>query len=117
MKITSRIFLVFLWFGIAAHAADQPIVLKAARMFDGKSNALVQNAVVIVESDKIVDAGSNLPIPNDAQVIDLGDTTAPPSIMDADSHLTADTSCNYSERRFQERDVNRSDQTMIAIAH
>src|SRR5437762_12587654 len=90
MKITSRIFLVFLWFGIAAHAADQPIVLKSARMFDGKSNALVQNAVVIIEGDKIVDAGSNLPIPNDAQVIDLGDATVSPGFMDAHTHLTAD---------------------------
>src|SRR5207247_4754334 len=63
MKSTSRIFLVFLCFDVSAHAADQSIALKAARMFDGKSNALVQNAVVIVQGDKIVDAGSNLPIP------------------------------------------------------
>src|SRR5438067_12047926 len=117
MKITSRIFLAFLWFGIAAHAADQPIVLKAARMFDGKSNALVQNAVVIIEGDKIVDAGSNLPIPNDAQVIDLGDATVSPGFMDAHTHLTADFSGNYSERRLQELDVNVSEQAIIAMAH
>src|SRR5437762_4582858 len=117
MKITPRIFLPFLWFGMAAHAADQPIVLKAARMFDGKSNALVQNAVVIIEGDKIVDAGSNLPIPNDAQVIDLGDATVSPGFMDAHTHLTADFSGNYSERRLQELDVNVSEQAIIATAH
>jgi len=117
MKITSRIFLVFLWFGIAAHAADQPIVLKAARMFDGKSNALVQNAVVIIEGDKIVDAGSNLPIPNDTPVIDLGDATVSPGFMDAHTHLTADFSGNYSERRLQELDMNVSEQAIIATAH
>ena len=32
-------------------------------MFDGKSNALVQNGVVVVQGDKIVDAGSNVGIP------------------------------------------------------
>ncbi|HVF71863.1 MAG TPA: hypothetical protein VM940_09665, partial [Chthoniobacterales bacterium] len=51
------------------------IALKAARLFDGKSKALITNAVVIVEGDKITDAGSNLPIPQGAQVIDLGDAT------------------------------------------
>jgi imidazolonepropionase-like amidohydrolase len=117
MKITSRVFLVFLWFDMAAHAADQPIVLKAARMFDGKSNALVQNAVVIIEGDKIVDAGSNLPTPDGAQVIDLGDATLSPGFMDAHTHLTADFSGNYSERRLQELDMNVSEQAIIATTH
>src|SRR5947207_5415204 len=117
MKITSRIFLVFLWFGMAAHAADQPIVLKAARMFDGKSNALVQNAVVIIEGDKIVDAGSNLPIPNDAQVIDLGDATLSPGFMDAHTHLTLDFSGDYNLLRLREVDLNVSEQAIIATGH
>lgn len=102
---------------MAAHAADQPIVLKAARMFDGKSNALVQNAVVIIEGDKIVDAGSNLPTPDGAQVIDLGDATLSPGFMDAHTHLTADFSGNYSERRLQELDMNVSEQAIIATTH
>ena len=102
---------------MTAHAADQPIVLKAARMFDGKSNALVQNAVVIIEGDKIVDAGSNLPTPDGAQVIDLGDATLSPGFMDAHTHLTADFSGNYSERRLQELDMNVSEQAIIATAH
>src|SRR6184192_4970129 len=114
MKITSRVLLVLLSFGIPAHGADQSVVLKAARMFDGKSNALVQNAVVIVQGDKIVDAGSNLPIPSGAQVIDLGDTTLCPGFMDAHTHLTADFSANYNERRLRELDLNVSEQAIRA---
>src|SRR5438034_11600415 len=116
MKSTSRIFLVFLCFDVSAHAADQSIALKAARMFDGKSNALVQNAVVIVQGDKIVDAGSNLPIPSGAQVIDLGDATLSPGFMDAHTHLTADFSGNYNERRLQQLDLNVSEQAIRATA-
>src|ERR1700757_3645863 len=116
MKITSRICLILLCFGVSALAADQPVVLKAARMFDGKSNALVQNAVVIVQGDKIVDAGSNLPIPSGAQVIDLGDATLSPGFMDAHTHLTADFSGNYNERRLQEVDLNVSEQAIRATA-
>ena len=117
MKIPSRIFLISLCFGVSAHAADQPIALKAARMFDGKSNALVQNAVVIVQGDKIVEAGSNLPIPSGAQVIDLGDATLSPGFMDAHTHLTLDYSGDYNLRRLKEVDLNVSEQAIIATTH
>jgi imidazolonepropionase-like amidohydrolase len=60
-------------------AADETIALKVARLFDGKSKAFVHNGVVIVQGDKIVDAGSNLPVPEGARVIDLGDATQRPS--------------------------------------
>ena len=114
MKITSRILLVLLSFGISAHAADETIALKAARLFDGKSSSLLQNGVVIVRGDKIVDAGSNLPLPSGAQVIDLGDATLSPGLMDAHTHLTADYSGNYNERRLQELDLNVSEQAIRA---
>ena len=116
MKITSRVLVILLSLGIATQAADQLIVLKAARLFDGKSNALLQNAVVIVQGDKIVDAGSNLPIPSAAQVIDLGDATLAPGFMDAHTHLTADFSGNYNERRLQQLDLNVSEQAIRATA-
>ena len=114
MKITLRVFVIFLSLRIAAQAADQLIVLKAARFFDGKSDALVQNAVVIVQGDKIIDAGSNLPVPSDAQVIDLVDATLSPGFMDAHTHLTADFSGNYNEHRLQELDLNVSEQAIRA---
>src|SRR5438874_871584 len=114
MKIPSRIFLISLCVGVSAHGADQPIAIKAPRMFDGKSNALVQNAVVIVQGDKIVEAGSNLPIPSGAQVIDLGDATLSPGFMDAHTHLTLDYSGDYNLRRLHELDLNVSEQAIRA---
>src|ERR1043165_2142415 len=117
MKITSRVLVIVLCLGIAAHAADQSIALKAARLFDGKSNALVQNAVVIVQGDKIVDIGINLPAPSDAQVIDLGDATLSPGFMDAHTHLTADFSGNYNQRRLQEVDLNVFEQAIVATKY
>src|SRR5438128_1412055 len=109
-------FLSLFVFTVAAHAADQTIALKAARLFDGKSNALVQNGVVIVQGDKIVDAGSNLPIPSGAQVVDLGDATLSPGFMDAHTHGTTECSGNYNERRLQEVDLNVSEQAIRATA-
>src|SRR5438046_3158211 len=118
MKIMSRVLLALFCLGIAANAADQTtIVLKAARMFDGKSKALVQNAVVIVQGDKIVDVGSNLPVPDGARVVDLGDATLSPGFMDAHTHLTLDFSGNYNQRRLHELDLNVSEQAIHATAY
>jgi imidazolonepropionase-like amidohydrolase len=117
MKITRYVAAAFFGFAVLAHAADELIALKAARMFDGKSNTLVQNAVVVVKANKIVVAGSNIPIPAGAQVIDLGDSTLCPGFMDAHTHLTLDYSGDYNQRRLNELDLNVSEQAIIATTH
>ena len=99
---------------IPIRAADNVIVLKAERMFDGKSKTLVQHGVVIVQGDKIVDVGSNLPVPDGSKVIDLGDATLSPGFMDAHTHLTLDYSGDYNMRRLHELDLNVSEQAIRA---
>src|SRR6266446_142304 len=91
----------------SAMAADQIIALKAARLFDGKSRALIQNGVVLVQGDKIVDAGANVAVPPDAQVIDLGDATLSPGFMDAHTHITLDYT-NYQATRLRELQISTS---------
>ena len=88
--------------------STQPIALKAARLFDGKSKTLVPNGVVVIEGNTITAAGSNVPIPDNAQIIDLGDATLSPGFMDAHTHLTFDFSGNYNERRLRMLDENIS---------
>ena len=117
MKIIRCVVVVFFCLAVSAHAADELIALKAARMFDGKSNAIVQNGVVVVQGDRIVDAGSNVGIPNAAHVIDLGDATLCPGFMDAHTHLTLDFSGDYNQRRLKEVDLNVSEQAIIATAY
>jgi imidazolonepropionase-like amidohydrolase len=77
----------------------------------------VQNAVVIVQGDKIVDVGSNLPVADGARVVDLGDATLSPGFMDAHTHLTLDFSGNYNQRRLHELDLNVSEQAIQATAY
>ena len=113
MKVTRCIVAAF-FLAVSARGADEVIAVKAARIFDGKSSALLQNGVVVVEGDKIADAGSNLPIPSSARVIDLGDATLCPGFMDAHTHLTDDFSGNYNERRLRELDLNVSEQAIRA---
>ena len=68
-------------------AFAKPIVIKAARMFDGKSDAVVAPGIVVVDGNKIVAAGPKATIPAGADVIDLGNATLLPGFMDAHTHL------------------------------
>ena len=72
-------------------AADNVIAIKAARLIDGTGAAPRANAVVIVTNDRITSVGSNSPIPAGATVIDLGDATLLPGLIDAHTHLVGRT--------------------------
>lgn len=80
---------------VLAQEPPKIIALKAARMFDGTGDAIVNNAVVVVTGNKITATGPNAAIPANAQVIDLGDVTLLPGFIDAHVHLTVEMSDNW----------------------
>jgi imidazolonepropionase-like amidohydrolase len=94
------------------------IALKAARLFDGKSKTLLPNGVVLVQGNKIIAVGSNLAVPNDAQVIDLGDATLSPGFIDAHTHLTMDFYSNsYDELRLKTLEESEPQMAFKSIPH
>ncbi len=97
---TNLLFLVFLSFQSPVHGpgpAPAPIVLKAARLFDGKSESLLQNATVLVEGKLIKAVGVGLAVPDGSSVIDLGDATLCPGFIDAHTHLTHERTADYNQ--------------------
>jgi imidazolonepropionase-like amidohydrolase len=81
-----------------AGAADTPagvVVLRAARLFDGRGDAAVRDAVVVVEGTTIKAIGSGIPVPAGARVLDLGDVTLLPGFIDAHTHVTGESSDNW----------------------
>jgi imidazolonepropionase-like amidohydrolase len=72
---------------VATSTAPSVTAIRAARMLDPKSGAVVNNAVVIVSGERIQSAGSNLTIPAGAKVIDLGNMILLPGLIDCHTHL------------------------------
>jgi imidazolonepropionase-like amidohydrolase len=68
-------------------AQSHPIVLHAARLLDIKNGRIVKPGEILVQGDRIVEAGSSVKHPPGAEVIDLGDRTLLPGLIDAHIHL------------------------------
>src|SRR5580692_2740044 len=68
-------------------AAAHAIVLHAARLLDIKSGRVVKPGEVLVQGERIVEVGSAVKRLAEAEVIDLGDRTLLPGLIDAHVHL------------------------------
>jgi imidazolonepropionase-like amidohydrolase len=68
-------------------ATPHPIVLHAARLLDVKSGRVVKPGEVLVQGERIVEVGPVVKRPAGAEVIDLGDRTLLPGLIDAHVHL------------------------------
>jgi len=68
-------------------ADHHAIVLHAARMLDVAAGKIVAPGEVLIEGERIVAAGPSVEHPAGAQVIDLGDVTLMPGLIDAHVHL------------------------------
>jgi len=68
-------------------ASKHVVVLHAARLLDVAAGKLVSPGEVLVEGERIVAVGRSVSRPAGAEVIDLGDSTLMPGLIDAHVHL------------------------------
>jgi len=72
---------------LAQTSESHPIVLHASRLLDVESGKIVSPGEVLIQGERIVEAGTSVQYPAGAQVIDLGDRTLLPGLIDAHVHL------------------------------
>src|SRR6266446_9369817 len=98
-------------FLLLALLAASPVALKAARMFDARTGAIVQPALVVVDGKRISRVGG-VP-PAGAQVIDLGDVTLLPGLIDAHTHLTFEAGPSW----YRDRKSTRLNSSHLVISY
>jgi imidazolonepropionase-like amidohydrolase len=82
---------------VTSAASAKTVVLQSAHLFDGKSEQLVSPGRVVIENDHILAVGPGAAAPKGAEVIDLGDATLLPGLMDAHTHLTFEMSEDWKQ--------------------
>jgi imidazolonepropionase-like amidohydrolase len=94
------------------------LVVRAAWLFDGTSATLLPQPTVIVEGERITAVESGGEPPGDGEVVDLGDATLLPGLVDTHVHLaldaTADPVGNLAKRDDEQTLVAMTDAARIA---
>jgi imidazolonepropionase-like amidohydrolase len=84
----------------APPAAPPKTIIKAARLFDGKGDKVRTGVAVLVEGNTIKAVGTVEEVTKaagaGATVIDLGDVTLMPGMIDAHTHIMGDDSPDYT---------------------
>jgi imidazolonepropionase-like amidohydrolase len=78
-------------------APDALIIIRVARLIDGRGGEPLAPAMVRIEGDHIAAVGSSLPVPAGARVIDLGDATLLPGFIDLHTHLTGRSDIHWED--------------------
>lgn len=69
------------------------LVLRAARLYDGSGGAPLEDAAILIEGNRIRQVGhrGEVVLPDGADIIDLGERSLAPGMIDAHTHLNGNS--------------------------
>lgn len=115
---------VFVFAQQSASPAPKRIAIRAGRLIDGKSEAPVSNALILVEGDKIVSVTLGGNPPAGAELIDLSNATVLPGFADTHTHVLLQgdiTAEDYEEQLLKQsipyRAILAARNAQIALSH
>ncbi|MDQ1613694.1 MAG: hypothetical protein QOG00_3625 [Pyrinomonadaceae bacterium] len=96
---------------------QRAVVIKAARIFDGRNERLLTPGVIVVVDGRIQSLAVNAQIPAGAEVIDLGDATLLPGFMDAHTHITSEATDDWKQDELDNFKKSVPEQALDATVH
>ncbi|MBV8476752.1 MAG: amidohydrolase family protein [Acidobacteria bacterium] len=92
MKREMAAAVLLMWFATCtlvaqSESAPHPFVLRSAGLLDIEAGRIVRPGEILVRGERIAEAGASVSHPPGVEVIDLGDTTLMPGLIDAHVHL------------------------------
>ena len=100
------------------------VAIRAGRLIDGKSDTPINNALILVEGEKIVSVTPGGSAPAGVELIDLSNATVLPGFVDAHTHVLLQgdiTAADYDKQLLKEsipyRAILAARNAQIALSH
>jgi imidazolonepropionase-like amidohydrolase len=88
LAFNTLFFLFATGFGfVCAQEPDKHYLIKAAQFYDSEKNAFLGEQEVLIKNNLVMEVGRQLTPPPNTEVLDFGDATITPGLIDAHSHL------------------------------
>ena len=98
----SLLFLYAICFGQNAKVT----IIKAGKLIDVETGSVLSNQMILVSNDSIIQVGSKINIPKDANIIDLSKYTVLPGLIDCHTHITGQPGGDYYADIFRKSPVD-----------
>src|SRR6266850_832620 len=123
-RIVAAVLLsLFLSLLVAAQTAHR-VAIRAGKLIDGRGDKPIENALILIEGDKIVSVTPGGSAPSGTEVIDLSRSTVLPGFIDAHTHVLLQgdiTAEEYDEQLLKQsipyRAILAARNARIALSH
>jgi imidazolonepropionase-like amidohydrolase len=90
---------------LSSLSVGQITAIKCGTLIDGKSDKPIENAVILVEGNRIKEVGRGVAVPAGAEIVDLSAATVLPGLIDSHTHVLLQgdiTTEDYAEQILKE---------------